>query len=236
MEQNRRTSEPFGFHIDTNQNTKEERIMATATATMWLGINKGRVRDFKEFTAVRLEDSILGGLLEALKHHAAAGGGSVPMPWGTFTVEVGKAIECSFEPTKKFVKMITDEESELEPEDYLTKFDEKFSEAFDNIVRYGDVKGEDPENPQAIGYKLTEDQKEYLINDYTRVLATMARNHQHPGKIYPLNIDDAYYPHGRYDFEWSENAAGELKVTVTFTPSKPFKQELKNDDLVTATA
>ena len=208
--------------------------MSSPTITAYVNLEKNSFAEFNEFHAIRIEDAAFRGLAEKMKTDLKTKGSSrVVLPWGTYTAKalaVGESgnITPVFEPSKNFITLLNDDAETYSDRDIRQEqFDPDYLKLFRDYVAYGYFYPEDTKDApdDAVrGMWLSEEDMDWLLNEWMYMLAGLARDKQRVGKIYNVEVDEGF-PHGRFDFKY-----GEEKIDVTFTPSKTFKQYLKDDD------
>ena len=215
--------------------------MSTLTITAWEQREKNSLIDFKPEIASRIEEAIFKALTEAMRLQLhKEGKAEIALPWGTYSAEYKDKGDTAnvtpvFVPSKGFMKLLNGDDDGKDVV-ILDEFDEDFQKLFHDYTAYGFLYPHSEENknklPKNKGLMLRDDEIVYLLNGYADVLATLAKDHHHNGKMFVLEINNGF-PHGQFRFEYDDN-----EITVTFQADKVFKQILKDDEaaLKTATA
>ena len=215
--------------------------MSALTIQAWEAREKNSLIDFKPEIISRIEEAIFQALTETMIIQLHRDGkAEVALPWGTYSakyVEKGDTgnVTPSWVPTKGFMKLLNGDEDGKDVV-ILDEFDSEFQTLFQNYTAYGFLYPHSEENknklPKNKGVMLKDDEVVYLLNGYADVLATLAKDHHHNGKIFVLDINNGF-SHGEFRFEYDDN-----EISVTFQADKTFKQLLKNDEaaLKSATA
>lgn len=207
--------------------------MSTMTINSWVQQEAGSLNSFEAPIASRLEESIMRALTETMRIQLKeTGSASVELPWGTYSAEVLERgdtanITPTWKPSKAFMKLLNGDDGSRDFSMQL-EYDPKFIELFTNCAAYG--KTNPDKNPDKIpisqrGVMLHDEEINYVLNGYANVLATLAKEKQHNGKVFTLTINNSY-PHGAFHFEYDDN-----EISVKFVPDKVFKQMLKDDEL-----
>ena len=207
-------------------------MAVSTTVDTWLAMEEGNFDHLTPFVMIRLEDGILRSIAKKmgddLKTKKST---SVELPWGTYSAEVkesgeGTNITPTFEPSKRFIKLINEDSENLNYRQ--DSFDPDYVKLLIEYVAEGKYDSENSDTPpKTKGMRIDDTEVDYFLNSYMQMLATLAREHRRPGKIYPLEIDGVF-PHGRFDFIYKDD-----NTEVKFTPHKVFKQYLKNDEAAT---
>lgn len=207
--------------------------MSSITIRTWMNQEANSFSQFTDFVATRLESAILHAIVYTLRKKLKDGvKAEVELPWGTFsaeTKEFGGTINIapSWEPSKAFMKSLNgDDDRNMIFQD---TFDEYFEKEFKCFAKYGKTLDEAPEDDTKIpiaqkGIELDDGMVSYLLNSYAHMLATVAKDKQHNGKVFVLEVNNEF-PHGSYNFEYEDN-----EIVVKFVPDKVFKQLLKDDE------
>lgn len=208
--------------------------MSRLTIDAWEQQEKNSLITFKAEVASRLEEAIFQALTEAMREQLATDGkAEIALPWGTYRAEVketgeGVNITPTWEPSKGFIKLLNGDDDQNREISILDDFDETFLKYFRNYAAYGFLHPDSDENkdkiPENKGIMLRDDEIGYILNGYANVLATLAKDHQHNGKMFALEINNGY-PHGTFEFDYDDD-----EINVRFVPDKTFKQILKNDE------
>ena len=215
--------------------------MSALTIQAWEAREKNALIDFKPEIASRIEEAIFKALTETMRLQLHRNGkAEVALPWGTYTAEfVDKGdtgnVTPSWTPSKGFMKLLNGDDDGKDVV-ILDEYDSEFQSLFQDYTAYGFLYPHSEENknkiPKNKGLMLKDDEVIYLLNGYADVMATLAKDHHHNGKVFVLSINNGF-PHGEFRFEYDDN-----EISVTFQADKVFKQLLKNDEaaLKSATA
>lgn len=201
------------------------------TIDTWFNLEKNTFDNFSDYLVRRTEDAILRSIAEQMRVELKKKGEAhVIVPWGEFSAAVttageGTNITPVYEPSKTFLKMLNSDDLEALRERQQTEFDENFLNLIRDYCAYGCFYPNENKNCAAKekGMRLADDEIIYFLNEYAVVLATIAREMEREGKMYSLEVLNAFH-HGRYDFYYNEDG-----ISVKFTPDKTFKQYLKMD-------
>ena len=207
--------------------------MSALTIQAWEAREKNSLIDFKPEIISRIEEAIFQALTETMRLQLNRNGkAEVALPWGTYSaeyVEKGDTanVTPSWTPSKGFMKLLNGDEDGKDVV-ILDEFDSEFQNLFKDYAAYGFLYPHSEENknkiPKNKGVMLNNDETVYLLNGYADVLATLAKDHHHNGKVFVLDIDNGFH-HGQFRFEYDDN-----EIIVTFQADKSFKQLLKNDE------
>ncbi|MCM1531878.1 MAG: hypothetical protein NC114_06360 [Ruminococcus flavefaciens] len=195
----------------------------------WVAQEKPAFQGFNEFISTRMTESVTRTICETLKRQMLSNHkAELEMPWGVFSAEVktvgeGTNITPTFEPSKRFLEMLNADDNKRTA-DFQENFDDEFVKLFRDYLAWG-VYDPDEKNAPAKekGARIDPEEVEYFLDSFMRLMVSLARDHQRDGKEYYLDIN-AEFDHGRYTFEYVGD-----DIKVKFTPSKAFKQYLKND-------
>ena len=207
--------------------------MSALTIQAWEAREKNSLIDFKPEIASRIEEAIYKALTEAMRLQMhREGKAEIALPWGTYAaeyVEKGDTanVTPTWTPSKGFMKLLNGDEDGKDVV-ILDEFDPEFQRLFQDYTAYGFLYPHSEENktkiPKNKGLMLKDDEVVYLLNGYADVLATLAKDHHHNGKMFILEINNGF-PHGQFRFEYDDN-----EISVTFQADKVFKQILKDDE------
>lgn len=200
----------------------------------WVAQEKPAFAGFNEFVATRMCESITRTIPRRMKQDlTATGKAELEMPWGTYRAEVKKVgegtnITPTWEPSKRFLEMLNATDTKRTA-DYQEHFDEEYTKMFKDYLAWG-VYDPDEKNAPAKekGARLDPEEVEYFLDSFMRLMVSLARDHHRDGKDYDLDIN-AEFDFGRFTFEYEGD-----DTKVKFTPSKAFKQSLKNDGVAEA--
>ena len=204
--------------------------MATTTINSWMTQEKASFENFNEFIAIRLQDGIFRSLAEKMKLDLAKKGStSVTLPWGTFSAEVkvageGGNITPSFEPSKAFMRMLTDDSDSAISRNQDT-FDPDYVKLLKDYVAYGTFDPDSGAPAREKGIRMSDDEVDYFLNSYCHMLVQIARDKQRDGKTFRLNIEEGFN-HGVFEFEYVDDD----NIKVKFVADKAFKMYLKDDE------
>lgn len=195
----------------------------------WVAQEKPSFQGFNSFISTRITESVTRTIAAKMQRDLLSNGkAELEMPWGTFRAEVktvgeGTNITPTFEPSKRFLEMLNADDTKRTA-DYQENFDNEFMTMFRDYVAWG-VYDPDEKNAPAKekGARLEPEEAEYFLDSFMRLMVSLARDHHRDGKDFYLDIN-AEFDHGRYTFEYEGDV-----TKVKFTPSKAFKQALKND-------
>jgi len=213
---------------------QEEKSMSSLTINTWVNLENGSFHNFFPEVAELLESGWCRALTETLRLGLKDSNKvSVELPWGTYTAELiqkGEAgnITPSWEPSKRFMTLLNGDLSKSDKDTVNQEtFDPTFVRLFTDWITHGRFYPEGAKNKEKTekhkGIKLSDDEVNYVLNSYGMMLASIAKDKQRDGKIFPLEINGTF-PHGRFDFEYDDD-----KITPTFVADKVFKQLLKDD-------
>lgn len=207
--------------------------MSKLTIEAWEAREKNSLIDFKPEIASRVEEAIYKALTETMRLQLHKDGhAEVPLPWGTYSADykdMGDTANVTpvWVPTKGFMKLLNSKEDGKDTV-ILDSFNPVFLQLFKDYTAYGYLYPHSDENkdkiPKNKGLALDPDEVAYLLNGYADVLATLAKDHAHNGKMFILEINNGF-PHGQFRFEYDDN-----EISVTFQADKVFKQLLKDDE------
>ena len=195
----------------------------------WVAQEKPAFQGFNEFISTRMTETVTRTITEWMRRRLLSNNKvELEMPWGTFRAEVkavgeGTNITPTFEPSKRFLEMLNADDNKRTA-DYQENFDEDYVKMFRDYLAWG-VYDPDEKNAPAKekGARVEPEEVEYFLDSFMRLMVSLARDHFRDGKEYDLAIN-AEFDHGQYTFEYVGD-----ETKVKFTPSKAFKQALKND-------
>lgn len=209
--------------------------MSEITTKTWIELEKPAFRNFNEFIAQRLEDGIFRSIAEKMKTALIESGSvKLELPWGFYSAEAkdvgeGANITPVFEPKKAFLNMINDDSVENKEKAHQDEFDQEFLQLFIEYTAYGEFYVNDSVNYNGgkdKGIRMKAEECDYFLNNFGLVIAKIAADKARDGKIYRLEINNAF-PHGSFDFEYGEDGT---VLSMKFVPHKVFKQYLKDDE------
>lgn len=195
----------------------------------WVAQEKPAFAGFNEFIATRMTESVTRTIARKMKADLlSTGKAELEMPWGTYSAEVkavgeGTNITPTWEPSKRFLEMLNADDNKRTA-DYQEKFDDEYVKMFRDYLAWGTYDPDEKNAPaKEKGARIDPEEVEYFLDSFMRLMVSLARDHHRDGKDYDLDIN-AEFDHGRFTFEYVGD-----DTKVKFTPSKAFKQSLKND-------
>ena len=212
--------------------------MSDVTIKTWVALESEDFDDFNEYVATVLEGGMFRSMAEFF-HQKLKDSDSVDleMPWGTYHAEMkdrgdSGVVNVTWAASKGFAALMNDESDATAKFDrnYQDTFEPEFVKMFTDYVAYGMFNPEDPKNKDKAmkqrGILLSDSEVTYFLNGYALVLYNIAKDRQRDGKIYRLEINNAF-PHGTFDFEYNDDGT----IDVKFTAHKVFKQACKDDTI-----
>ena len=209
--------------------------MSELTKRVWVEQEKSTFLNFKPDLAEHFENAHLRSIIETLRRKLKKyGEGTVDMPWGTFGVKVVTKGETGvitpyYEPSKGFIKALNGDFDDSPDDSSMTQeeFDPTFVKLYKDYLAYNTFDPELPENKDKIvkTVKVTDDEVNYFLNSWAKVLVTIAKDKQREGKVFRLEVDNTF-PFGTFTFEYDDD---EIKVSFVF--NKSAKQILKDDEV-----
>lgn len=202
----------------------------------WVVQEKPAFQGFNEFISTRMTEAITRSIPEWMKRTLLSKADGKPvelvLPWGTFRAEVkvvgeGTNITPTYEPSKRFLEMLNADDSTKRTADYQESFDDEYTKLFRDWLAWGTFDPDEKNAPaKEKGARIDPEEVEYFLDSFMRLMVSLARDHHRDGKEFDLDIN-AEFDHGRYTFEYVGD-----ETKVRFTPSKAFKQYLKNDAII----
>lgn len=202
---------------------------ATKWVEGWSNQEENSFTGFTNFISNRMTGSINVSVVEHLKRCLAAGKPArIELPFGVFEAKVkavgeGTNVSVSYEPSKLFIDMLNTDE------DYSQiSIDKDYSKLVQEWLAYGYFDADDrPDLPaREKGTRIDLEEVDYFIHSMGRLMATMAKDHQRDGKEFTLPFTEEF-DFGEYTFTYEGD-----EIRPSFTASKAFKQELKNDSVL----